>query len=123
MSSKDFKTALLNEITIDNIPKSLGGNFELVNEPFEFDLSPSGGLYFDYSNYKKSNSPARAPPMPRPSGLLTLDQLVIDPSLEKPMPLKEEVEGEEEEDGDDDNTWNDAGDGEEDEGKKEEGDK
>lgn len=46
MNYKDFKTALKNQITEDNIPESIGGSFSLYNEPYEFDLSPGSALYY-----------------------------------------------------------------------------
>ena len=38
---------LLKEMTIDHIPVALGGKFELFNEPFEFDVSPTSTLYYE----------------------------------------------------------------------------
>ena len=35
------------EVSEDSIPESLGGKFALWNEPYDFDLSVSGPLYFD----------------------------------------------------------------------------
>lgn len=45
MNATDFKKALKDEITEENMPVSLGGTFALYNEPYEFDLSPSGPFY------------------------------------------------------------------------------
>lgn len=47
MCSTDYMPALLEEITIDNIPERLGGNFKLYNEVFVFDRSESGPLYYE----------------------------------------------------------------------------
>lgn len=38
----DYINALRDEISIESIPKSLGGKYEGGNSPFHFDLSPSG---------------------------------------------------------------------------------
>lgn len=46
MNYKDFKTALKSQITVENIPESIGGSFYLYNEPYEFDLSPGSALYY-----------------------------------------------------------------------------
>lgn len=54
MNASDFKEALKDEITEENIPVSLGGKFALYNEPYEFDLSPSGPFFTDL------------PPLPSP---------------------------------------------------------
>lgn len=59
--------ALLKEITYENIPKCLGGGFELYNEKYDFDLSPSSGLWYEgcppepvKSGSKKAESSAAA---------------------------------------------------------------
>lgn len=41
-----FMPLLLEDMTIENIPESLGGQFKLYNEPYEFDRSPTGPLYY-----------------------------------------------------------------------------
>ena len=40
-------TTLKAEVSGESIPESLGGKFALWNEPYEFDLSVGGPLYFD----------------------------------------------------------------------------
>ena len=37
---------LLNLMDMEMIPTSIGGNFELYNEPFDFDLTENGPLYY-----------------------------------------------------------------------------
>lgn len=39
MNDKDFKEAILKEISEENLPVHLGGTFSLFNEPYEFDQS------------------------------------------------------------------------------------
>lgn len=46
MNYKDFKAALKDQITEENIPESIGGSFTMYNEPYEFDLSPGSALYY-----------------------------------------------------------------------------
>ena len=38
--------SLLKEMTIENVPAAIGGDFQLYNEPFEFDVSPTSTLYY-----------------------------------------------------------------------------
>ena len=45
MNDKDFKAAILKEITEENLPVHLGGKFSLYNEPYEFDLSETSPFY------------------------------------------------------------------------------
>jgi len=47
MCGTDYMPVLLEEITIDNIPERLGGNFKLYNEVFVFDRSENGPLYYE----------------------------------------------------------------------------
>lgn len=56
MNTKDFKAALKDEISESNLPVRLGGSFEPYNEPLVFDLSPTSGIYFDYSSVFASGS-------------------------------------------------------------------
>lgn len=41
-SGYDYLTALQKDISLENIPACLGGEFELYNEPYDFDVSPTG---------------------------------------------------------------------------------
>jgi hypothetical protein len=45
-SGHDYLSALEKDISIENIPACLGGEFELYNEPFEFDVSESGPFFY-----------------------------------------------------------------------------
>ena len=47
MCGADYMDSLLKEMTMDNVPVALGGNFDLFNEPFEFDVSPTSTLYYE----------------------------------------------------------------------------
>jgi hypothetical protein len=47
ISSSNYMDVLLEGISMENIPASIGGKFELYNEPFEFDRSKSGPLYYE----------------------------------------------------------------------------
>ena len=55
-SSTDFKKTLVKEITVDNIPSFMGGNYDFKKEPdFEFDISELGPLHlFAYDGSKPS---------------------------------------------------------------------
>lgn len=41
--------SLLEDLPIESIPTSLGGNFDLFNEPFDFNFAKDGPLYYDAS--------------------------------------------------------------------------
>lgn len=65
---------LIAEVSEDSIPASLGGKFTLWNEPYDFDLSIGGPLYFDGlfpettpSELPKKMSILLAPSLPEPS--------------------------------------------------------
>lgn len=45
--SKSSMTSLHKEVPEESIPEVLGGKFSLWNEPYDFDLSVGGPLYFD----------------------------------------------------------------------------
>jgi hypothetical protein len=46
ITSTDYMQVLLNGMTMDNIPKMLGGEFDLYNEVFQFDNSVAGPLWY-----------------------------------------------------------------------------
>ena len=46
LMTSDFMDTMLEGISIDMIPKSLGGLFESYNEPFEFDVAKGGPLWY-----------------------------------------------------------------------------
>lgn len=47
---------LLDGVTIDNIPKMIGGEFDLFNEAFQFDTSVGGPLWYDGAPSALGNS-------------------------------------------------------------------
>jgi len=47
ISTTDYLTKLLEDISIENVPVSLGGSFTGYNEEFDFDLSESGPFYYE----------------------------------------------------------------------------
>jgi hypothetical protein len=42
MADAGYRSTLLLEVTDENLPVSLGGQFKLYNEPYEFDMSHGG---------------------------------------------------------------------------------
>lgn len=64
LCGSDYKEHLLKDITMENIPKAFGGEFELYNEPYKFNLTEGGPLWYPgcekdslpYINEKKGNS-------------------------------------------------------------------
>ncbi len=46
MCGSDYMEQLLKEMTIENVPAVLGGDFQLYNEPIEFDVSSTSTLYY-----------------------------------------------------------------------------
>lgn len=45
-SGYDYMNSLLKDISIENIPACLGGQFDLYNEPYTFDTSSTGPFYY-----------------------------------------------------------------------------
>lgn len=47
LSGGNYMDTLLKDLEFENIPSILGGGFTLYNEPFDFDTTPGGPLYYD----------------------------------------------------------------------------
>jgi hypothetical protein len=45
-SGTDYMESLLQDMSIENIPARFGGQFQLYNEPLEFDVSEGGALHY-----------------------------------------------------------------------------
>lgn len=55
-SSGHHMDALLKDVPMESIPKTLGGTYEGFNEPFLFNISSTGPFFLDEDGQKESES-------------------------------------------------------------------